>query len=165
MRFLISTSPLKLNDLFESVPTGTDPRTVLQFVSPMNLRIVEWGISVDPSDQPGSVRVELIETDEPATITPLEESGIDRLDEHAMRHQDLANVFVLEANGTGYSATEEGTVTEAARLDMQTVRSGKQHSRKFGEKKEPIVRQGRVARIRVKADRSAFCHCWMILDT
>lgn len=164
MKYTLHTCPVQPLDVFDGVSIGDKTQTILQFRAEdgSSPSIVEWGVSFD-GPAGASVRCELVETDEPATVQPFSDAEVVRLDDYAMRARDLGSRFDLSPEGSGHTAQSEGEVTDIRRFDAQFVRSDGQYTRTFPATGTRLT-SGKTLRIRVKADRPLKAFAFLTLD-
>lgn len=149
------------------VTTGTSIKTLLQ-VKPgatQYLRIVEWGISFDGSAAATPIKVELLEVDVAATVTAHVAAGIVKLDALAIGAGDpTTDIIEVGTSATGYTATAEGSITTSRMLDAQLIAPTNQYVKQFPLGREPILKAGQFARIRVTAGAAVNAYCYMIVE-
>ncbi|MFE2970884.1 hypothetical protein ACFXKC_46245 [Streptomyces sp. NPDC059340] len=130
--------------------TGTTIKTMLQLATPATrmIQILEWGFSLD--DPPGADGViELLQADVAATVTAHVASGVPNLDPNG-----TTTLLTLgSATGTGYTSTNEGTVTATRPFDTVSLssvsgESGLSYVRTFMPDDRPIVAVSKFLRVR-----------------
>lgn len=167
--YLIGNGPMQTTASFATVTTGTSIKTMLQ-VKPgttQTMRIVEWGISFDGFAAALPGKVELIETDVAATVTASAAADINKLDGDAMRAGDPTTaVFAVGTTSTGYTSTNEGSITAIRNLDgPQLIAPTNQFIKQFPLGDEPVIDVSKFARIRVLFGTAVNAYCWMKLRT
>ncbi len=146
-----------------AVTTGTAIKTMLQVKPFVPLYLVEWGYFFDGT--PSDIKVECIEVDVTAAVTALVDADITQLD--AVGDGVVASVggLTLGTSATGFTSTNEGSVTVVRNLDAPQVTSLKAFVKPFSLGKYPLLQVGKFARIRVTAAVAVNMLCFMKLST
>jgi hypothetical protein len=166
--FLIANGPMQTNAAFAVVTTGSAIKTMLQ-VKPgatIIMEITEWGISFDGNAAATPIKVELIEADNPATVTAAAAADITKMDAAALACGDPTTaIFAVGTTSTGYSASGEGTPPTAVRnLDgPQLIAPTNQFIKQFPLGERPTIQVSKYARIRVTAPAAVNAYCYMML--
>jgi hypothetical protein len=165
--FLIGNGPQQTTAAFAVVATGTAIKTLLQ-VKPsatLMMKIIEWGISFDGSAAATPGKVELIETDVAATVTPSVAADITKLDSDALSGGDpTTNLIQVGTTSTGYTATAEGSTTAVRNLaGPQLIAPTNQFIQQFPLGCEPVVQVAKFARIRVTFGTTVNAYCYMVV--
>lgn len=167
-KYLIGDGPMQTTAAFAPVATGTSIKTLLQ-VKPgatTVLKICEWGISFDGSAAATPGKVELIETDVAATVTAAVANDITKYDLAALLQGDPTTALIaVGATATGYTASAEGTITAVRNLDgPQLIAPTNQFIKQFPLGSEPIIQNGKFARVRVTFAASVNAYCYMVVE-
>lgn len=167
-RYKIYNGPRPTTAAQASVTTGTVIKTLLQVQvsATLGMRIVEWGISFDGSAGAAGIKCELIETDVAATVTAHVASGIVRLDEAAVQGGDpTTNLILVGTAATGYTATAEGSITDARVLDAQIIQPTNQYVLQFPLGERPYMKPGAFfTRVRVTAGAAVNAVCYIVVE-
>lgn len=170
MLYLIPAGPMPTTAALASVATGTSIKTLLQVKLEATFighgKVVEWGISFDGSEAATPIECELLTTGSvKATVTEHVATGI-----HPLRSQALAVTdgnpfdFTAAADGTGYNATAEGTITATRILDAQQVAPTNQYVKQFPLGREPEFDPDEYLRIRVTAGADVNAYPYVIVE-
>ncbi len=149
------------------VTTGTAIKTLLQIKpgATQYLKLVEWGISFDGSAAATPIKVECLETDVAATVTAHVAAGIVKLDALAIGAGDpTTDIFEVGTAATGYTGSAEGSITTSRMFDVQLIAPTNQYLKQFPLGREPILKAGQFARIRVTAGAAVNAYCYMIIE-
>jgi hypothetical protein len=162
--YLIANGPMPTTAAQAPVTTGTAIKTLLQ-IKPFNIvKIVEWGISFDGSAAATPIRVELLETGTvAATVTASADVDVAKYNDISAAVASIAGL-TLATNGTGYTASAEGTITAVRMLDVQFVAPTNQYVKQFPLGREPEINIGSIGRIRVTAPAAVNAYCYMIIE-
>lgn len=166
--YLIANGPSPTTAAQAVVTTGTSIKTMLQVKpgSTQTLRIVEWGISFDGSAAATPIKVELLETDVAATVTAHAAAGIVKLNSEANEAGDPTTaIFAVGTTSTGYTSSGEGSITATRMFDVQLIAPTNQYVKQFPLGREPIIKAGQFARIRVTAGAAVNAYCYMIVES
>lgn len=153
------------------VTTGTSIKTMLQVKPSATIaaKIVEWGFWLDSAAASASAKIELIETDVAATVTAHVASGIVKYDSLALIGGDpTTNLIQVGTTSTGYTATSEGTTTDARLLDLQIATTGTTFvvgswvQLPLG--REGILQVNKFGRIRVTFSTAVNMACYMLVE-
>ena len=166
--YLIGNGPMQTTTAFAAVATGTAIKTLLQ-VKPgatTILKVIEWGISFDGSAAATPGKVELIETDVAATVTASVANDITKYDPAAIALGDPTTALIaVGTSATGYTATVEGSIAAVRNLDgPQLIAPTTQFVKQFPLGREPIIQNGKFARIRATFAASVNAYCYMIVE-
>lgn len=103
------------------VTTGTSLKTMLQIATPStrDIRVVKWGVTTLTAPT-APVVCELIQTDVAATVTAHVAAGVQPYDNAG----GPASLMTLGTTATGYTATDEGTVTATRQGDYVVLAIG-----------------------------------------
>ncbi len=153
-----------------AVDTGTAIKTMLQIKlegsSRARAKIVEWGISFDGASGAAGIQCGLLTTGAiKATITEHLAAGIVDLDAGADTVTD-ANPFdfTAAADGTGYTATAEGSITASRLFDAQIVQPNGQFVKQWPLGREPSFPDTDYLRIRVTAPAAVNAICYVVIE-
>lgn len=136
--------------------------TLLQIATPAttDIRIIEWGISLDTPASAGTVKVELLQTDVAATagtaLTPTVWG-------------DPNSPASLCVGGTGSTmfndgVITEGTITATRMFDVQVLTPPFMYVKQFPLGREPIVPVSKFLRVRVTASVTCNAYCYVIWE-
>ena len=166
--YLIGNGPMQTTAAFAKVGTTAAIKTLLQVKLGATTigRIVEWGISFDGSAAATPGQVELIETDVAATVTASVANDITKLDPDAIAQGDPTTALIaVGTSATGYTASAEGTITAVRNLDgPQLIAPTNQFIKQFPLGREPIIQNGKFARIRVTFGAAINAYCYMVVQ-
>jgi len=168
--YLIENGPSPTVAAQVAVTTGTNIKTLLQIKLEDTLTvrgtIVEWGISFDGSAAATPILCELLTTGTvKATVTEHLAPGIVQLDPGAITTTDGNPFdFTAAADGTGFTATAEGTITATRILDMQQVAPTNQYVKQYPLGREPMFAATEYLRIRVKAGSAVNAYCYVVIE-
>lgn len=165
--YLIANGPMPTTSALAPVTTGTSIKTMLQIKPSATIaaRIVEWGISFDGSAAATPGKVELIETDVAATVTASVAADITKLDSDALGGGDpTTNLIQVGTSATGYTSTNEGSITAVRILDMQLIAGTNQYVKQFPLGREPVIQIGKFGRIRVTFGAAVNAYCYVIIS-
>lgn len=166
--FLIGNGAMQTTAAFVAVTTGTSIKTMLQIKpsATISAKIVEWGISFDGSAAATPIKVELIETDVAATVTAAVANDITKLDGAALNGGDpTSNLIQVGTTSTGYTSTNEGSITSVRNLDApQFIAPTNQFIKQFPLGREPIIQIAKFGRIRVTAGAAVNAYCYMVIE-
>lgn len=150
-----------------AVTTGNAIKTMLQFKPSATViaKIVEWGISFDGSAAATPGKIELMESDVAATVTPHAAADITKYDSDALMGGDpTTNLIVVGSSATGYTSAGEGTTTVARMFDLQYIAGTNQYVKQFPLGREPVLQVSKFARIRVTFGTAVNAYCYMIVQ-
>lgn len=165
--YLIANGPMPTTSALAPVTTGTSIKTMLQIKPSATIaaKIVEWGISFDGSAAATPGKVELIETDVAATVTASVAADITKLDSDALGGGDpTTNLIQVGTSATGYTSTNEGSITAVRILDMQLIAGTNQYVKQFPLGREPVLQIGKFGRIRVTFGTAVNAYCYVIIS-
>jgi len=166
--YLIGNGPMQTTAAFAKVTTGTAIKTLLQIKAGATtiLKVKEWGISFDGSAAATPGQVELIETDVAATVTASVANDITKLDAAAIAQGDPTTALIaVGTTSTGYTASSEGSITAVRNLDApQLIAPTNQFIKQFPLGTEPLIQNGKLARIRVTFGAAINAYCYMIVE-
>lgn len=165
--YLIANGPMPTTSALAPVTTGTSIKTMLQIKPSATIaaKIVEWGISFDGSTAATPGKVELIETDVAATVTASVAADITKLDSDALGGGDpTTNLIQVGTSATGYTSTNEGSITAVRILDMQLIAGTNQYVKQFPLGREPVLQIGKFGRIRVTFGTAVNAYCYVIIS-
>jgi hypothetical protein len=139
------------------VTTGTAIKTMLQIATPStrDLRVVEWGVSMDGS--PSAVVWELIQTDVAATVTAHVAAGVQPYNDP----NAPASLMTLGTSATGYTASAEGTTTATRYGDYQKL-STNTYVKQWSLGREWRVPVSKFLRVRVTAAAAVNAACYVV---
>lgn len=168
-RYKIWNAPMSTTAPMSPVTTGTTPKTMLQLATPSSrqLTIISWGWQIDQF--PTSTltgKIELIETDVPATVTAHVASGIQPLLAGAP-----ASLLTLGTSATGYTATVEGTPTTTRTFDQDEINgvtylggSEAQFDYQFMPDERPVAATSKFLRVRATFGSAVNLLCWAVVE-
>ena len=156
MPYTVWNGPAPPAAALASVTTGTTIKTMLQLATPSTrmIQVLEWGFSLD--DPPGADGViELLQADVAATVTAHVNSGVINLDPNGTN-----TLLTLGTSATGYTSTNEGTVTatrpfDAVSLSSVSGESGLSYVRTFMPDDRPVVAVSKFLRVRATTPTTA----------
>lgn len=141
-----------------AVTTGTSIKTMLQILPPstQDIRVVEWGCSMDGS--PAAVGWELLTTGTVAgTVTAHVAAGVQPFNDPNIH----ASNVTLSTSATGYTCTSEGSITTTRMGDFQLL-STNTYIKQFPLGREFRVKAADVLRVRVKASVAVNAVCYVV---
>lgn len=151
-----------------SVTTGTEIKTLLQLKPALPISIVSWGISFDGSAAAAPGKVELIDTGSvAATVTAYTAADVmphNNPDAPANTAGTSGTPLNLGTTHSGYTATNEGTITTARLLDLQLVAPTNQYVIQFPLGYYPTVKAGSILRVRVTFAAAINAYCWVVFE-
>lgn len=150
-----------------AVTTGTAIKTMLQFAASAtkSAKIIQWAISFNGSAAATPVQVELFGCTGAATVTASATADIARIDSDAIQGGDpVTNLIQVGTALTGYTASAEGVVAGYRAFDEQFIAPTNQYVLQFPLGREPVIKSGEFARIRVTAPSAVLCICSMIVE-
>src|ERR1035437_3386789 len=151
-----------------AVTTGTSCKTMLQFEPSATIvaRIIEWGVSFDGSAAATPGTVELVEHDNPATVTAHVAAGITKQDGDAIAGGDpTTNLIQVGTTNTGYTSSGEGSNPTVARtFDVQKIAPTNQYVKQFPLGREPLCQVSKFVKVRVTFAAAINCFCYMMLS-
>lgn len=166
--YLMANGPMQTAAAMAPVTTGTSIKTLLQFKASATLqaKIIEWGVSFDGSSAATPGKVELVETDVAATVTAFVAADITKYDSDALMGGDpTTNLIQVGTTSSGYTSTNEGSVTATRDLDApQLIAGTNQFIKQFPLGREPIVQIAKFARIRVTFGSAVNAYAYMIVS-
>jgi len=147
-----------------AVTTGTSIKTMLQ-IKPFNVvKIVEWGISFDGSSAGTPIVCELLDTSTVnATVTASVDADIFKFGGTNAAAASVAGL-TLATSGTGYTSSNEGSITASRVYDLQFVPPSGGYVKQFPLGREPVIEIANIARIRVHAPTAVNCYCYLVLE-
>lgn len=151
-----------------AVTTGTAIKTLLQVKASatVGFKIKEWGISFDGFAAAAPINVELLETGTvAATVTAHVTAGIVKLNADALSGGDpVTNLLPVGTTSTGYTSSDEGTITVTRMFDCQLIAPTNQYVKQFPLGLEPFVAISSFARIRVTAAAAVNAICYITVE-
>jgi hypothetical protein len=148
------------------VATASGVKTMLQVAAPSTrqLEIISWGYSVSVTP-PGISTVELIQTDVAATVTAHIAAGV----QPVRGSGQAASLVTLGTTATGYTATNEGSVTATRSFDNQQLglAAGNErlvYSYQFmPDEERPVVDVSKFLRVRTTfTSTTPLFLCWVV---
>jgi len=164
MLYLLGNGPMPTTAAFATVATGTSIKTMLQAKFFNVARVVEWGISFDGSAAATPGKVELIDTGTVfGTVTASADADVFKL---SGSDQAVASVagLTLGTSATGYTCTNEGSITTTKVFDMQLLPPTAPYVKQFPLGAQPLCLIGNALRIRVTFGTTVNAYCYVILD-
>ena len=167
--YLISNNSQATATAPPGVTTGTSLKTLLQLKTNQaavytkgmsTIRIKEWGISFDGSAAATPIKCELIETDGAATVTALSVYDIVKFDNYYSPDPALTYSTIT----SGFSSSNEGTITGSRLFDLQFVAPTNQYVKQFPLGLEPVLTIERFLRIRVTAGTAVNAYCYVLIE-
>lgn len=157
---MATTAPLS------PVTTGTSTKTMLQVAAPSTrmLTIISWGYELDAFPTTTLTgKIELVETDVAATVTPHVAAGVQPLLPGAP-----ASLVTLGSAATGYTASAEGTVATTRTFDQDLIvgatylgGSPVMYDYQFMPDERPVVNISKFLRIRATFGSAVNMACWI----
>jgi hypothetical protein len=147
-----------------AVATGTSLKTMLQLATPSTrqIQVIAWGYTL--STLPGATAtIELIQTDVAATVTAHIASGIIQVTDPS----GTASALTLGTAATGYTASNEGSITATRLLDCDQIptASGEvplDYDYQFMPDERPLIPVSKFLRIRANTPTSGVnMLCWV----
>ena len=167
--YLIANGPSPTTAAQVAVTTGTAIETMLQVKLGATLihqraKVVEWGVSFDGSAAAAAILIELLTTGTvAATVTAHAAAGIQNLDPKGTTPTD-GFPFSLTTTTTGYTSTNEGTITATRMFDPQQISPTDQYVKQWPLGREPIFDVAEYLRIRVTAASAVNAYCYVIIE-
>jgi hypothetical protein len=146
------------NNVLPVIGTTTNMITLLQILPPstFDIRVVEWGISMDGS--PAAVACSLMTTGTvAATVTAHVAAGVQPFNDP----NAPASKVTLSTSATGYTSSAEGTITATRFGDYQLL-STNTYVKQFPLGREFRVKAADVLRVRVKAAVAINAVCYVV---
>ena len=163
--YLFGNGPMQTTAAFAAVTTGNAIKTMLQLKpsATIQAKLIEWGCSFDGSAAATPGKVELIETDVAATVTAAVANDLTKLDSDALMGGDpTTNLIQVGTTSTGYTSTNEGSITAVRNLDApQFIAPTTQFQKQFPLGQEPVIQISKFARIRVTFGTAVNCYCYL----
>lgn len=162
--YLIGNGAMQTTAAFAKVTTGTSVKTMLQLKPFNTCYIVEWGISFDGSAAATPIACELIDTGTVfGTVTASADADITKLDS---TENAVASVvgLTLSTTATGYTCTNEGSITAVRNFDLQLIAPTNQYVKQFPLGAQPKCIIGNSVRIRVTAGAAVSAYCYVVLQ-
>jgi len=170
-QYLIKNGAVSLGANFSGVTTGTSVKTMLQFKASATAvpRLIEWGFSFDAPASVTTGKVELIEADNPATVTASVAADITKYDAAALMGGDpTTNLIVVGTTSTGYTSSGEGTTPTVLRdLDgpkLITTTAGFVYEKQYPLGQQPLVQVSKLLRFRVTFTVAVNLICYFIIE-
>lgn len=163
--YLIANGPAPTTAAQAVVTTGTSIKTLLQIkpLTGIDLKIVEWGISFDGSSAATPGKIELLETDVAATVTASASADITKLNNPGGPAAD-SGLVSLGTSATGYTSSNEGSITSVRMFDVQLIAPTNQYIKQFPLGREPLIQAGKFARIRVTFGAAINAYCYIVFE-
>jgi hypothetical protein len=138
------------------VATGTAIKTLQQLTCPAgeDIRIVEWGVSLDAPAAAGRVLVELVDTGAIAGGSPTAQTPQGYNDLNAPASQITA----------GFQPTTEGSIVAGRYYDHAIVVPPYVYKWPFPLGREPAIAVSRVLRVRVTATQTCNAHSYIVWE-
>jgi len=164
--YLIANGAMPTTAALAKVATGTNIKTMLQVkLGTQSMgRVVEWGISFDGTTATTPIACELLETGTVfATVTAHASTGIVKYgDPNAV--DPTTSAFILTTTGTGFTSTNEGTITASRLFDAVLLPPTGLYVLQFPLGREPRINISTALRIRVTASATVNCYCWVKVE-
>lgn len=158
-QFLIANGAMPTTAAVAAVTTGTAIKTMLQVQAGASVPFIVTGWGVSFTGAPAAVVCELIDTyTVSATVTAHIAAGV-----MPFGPDQTASSVALGASATGYTATAEGTTTQARYGDVQIV-SGNQYFPLSPLGREFYVPAGHNLRIRMTAAAAVSATCFVLTE-
>ena len=168
MTYACWNGPMPTTAALVKVTTGTAIKTMLQIVPAVNIRIVEWGVSMDGSAAATPVELELIDTGSvAATVTAYATTDVypyTNPSDPANTSGSTGSPLNLGTALSGYTATVEGTVTATRLGDYQLIAPTNQYIKQWPLTREFGLAAGKVGRIRVTAGAAINMLCYVMFE-
>ena len=165
LQYLIYNGAMQTTAAAVKVATGTAIKTMQQFAPLVPGKIIEWGCSYDGSAAATPGEVELIETNVAATVTANTTSDITPWNAEALNFTSQATLMTLNATGTGFTATVEGSTTTTRNLGgPQLIAGTNQFIQQFPLGREPFFQASKLYRIRVTFAAAVNAYTYMIVE-
>lgn len=143
------------------VATGTAIKTLMQIAVPSgeNIRIVEWGISLDTPASAAIVACELLQTDVAAsTGTSFTPEGYNQ-DGLASASQCVGGAAL-----TCFSPSTEGSTTVSRIIDTQLIVPPFTYVKQWPLGREAAIPSSKFVRVRVTASVTCNAYCYVIWE-
>ena len=158
-QFLIANGPMPAAAAIAAVTTGTAIKTMLQVQAGAAVPFIVTGWGVSFTGAPAAIVCELIDTYLiAATVTAHVAAGV-----QAFGPDQTASSVALGTAATGYTATVEGTITQARYGDVQIV-SGSQYFPLSPLGREFYVPAAHNLRIRMTAAVAVNATCFVLTE-
>lgn len=143
--------PMPTTGIQAAVSTGTAIKTMLQIATPATrqIKLVEWGYSLNIATSIGPSVIELLETDVAATVTAHVAAGVQPVFPGVP-----ASLVTLGAAATGYTSSAEGAITATRIFDSidsppsDSASPSILYQKIFMPGKEPVIGISKFLRIR-----------------
>lgn len=164
MLYKIWNGPMPTTAAQAVVTTGTSIKTLLQIKTFNIAKVVAWGVSFDGSAAAAGIKCELIDTGTVfGTVTASADADILKWEGADQAVASVAGL-TLSTSGTGYTCTNEGSITTTKVFDAQLVQPTNQYVYEFSLGREPKIIVGNCCRIRVTAAAAVNAYAFMLLD-
>lgn len=164
--YQIFNGPMPTTASQVAVTTGTNIKTLLQVkLGTQNKgKVIEWGISFDGSAAATPGIVELCETGTVfGTVTASAAADITKFGDPNDVDPTTSNI-VVGTSATGYTCTNEGSITAVRQFDVQHIAPTNQYVKQFPLGREPVVNVSTALRIRVKFGAAINAICYVTLE-
>jgi len=165
--YLIANGPAPLGSQIVPVTTGAVLKTMLQFraSATKTAKLVAWAASFKGFAAAEPIRVDVVEHDNPATVTAHVEAGLNKYDAEALLDGNpTTNLIQVGITATGYSASAEGTAPTVARLaDSQLIAPTNQNLIRFPLGEHFLIQTGKYLKLRVLAPAAVDMYCWFLI--
>lgn len=160
--YQIFNGPMPTSAVQAKVAFTSTLLTLLQ-LKPFNVfKIVEWGISFDAVPA-APIQCELLDTGTIfGTVTASVDADIMKVDGAEGAVASVAGL-TLATNGTGYTASGEGTIVATKVYDSRFV-AAEQFVKQFPLGREPKCIIGNAVRIRIKAPQSGNALAYVTIE-
>ena len=169
--YLIPNGPMPTTAAQAVVTTSATLATLLQVKledTHIGLgRVIEWGISLSGAAAATPFKCELLTTGTvKATITEHVAAGILNLTNPYADVVTDGNPFdfTAAADGTGYTSSAEGTITQTQMMDFQQIAPTNQYVKQFPLGREPAFVPSDYLRIRVWGDGVVTAYCYVVVE-
>ncbi len=158
-RYKAINGPMPTTAAQAVVTTGTSIKTLLQLKTFNVMKVKAWGVSFDGAAAAAGIKCELLDTVF-GTVTAYVDADLYKLDG---ADQAVASVMGLTVGtaASGYTCTNEGSVTATKVFDAQLVQPTNQYAFQWPLGDEPTVVIGNCLRIRVTAAAAVNAYAWV----
>lgn len=165
--YLIANGATPLGTQIVPVATGTALKTMLQFRASGTkaAKLIAWAVSFKGFAAAEPIRVDVVEHDNPATVTAHVEAGLNKYDPEALLDGNpTTNLIQVSTTATGFTATGEGTAPTVARVaDIQQIAPTNQELIRFPLSDEFLIQTGKYLKLRVLAPADVDMYCYFLI--
>lgn len=170
--YLFNNGAVSLGANLSGVTTGTSVKTMLQLKPSATKawKIKGWSFSFDAPASVTTGKIELVEADNPATVTAFVAADITKIGGEALLDGDVTtNIVQVGTTSSGFTSSGEGTTPTVLRyLDspkLVTTTAGFLYEHEFPLGQEPIAQTAKLIRIRVTFSVAVNMICSILVET